>query len=61
MIAALSPGTALAAPGYPPRRNRLLLRLEGAALGTGALFPGSFDRTHLGPIGRAARGGGAGA
>jgi len=30
------------------------------ALGYGLKFPGSFDRTHLGPIGRAARGGGAG-
>jgi len=30
------------------------------ALGYGLKFPGSFDRTHLGPIGRAARGGPAG-
>lgn len=27
------------------------------ALGYGLKFPGTFDRTHLGPIGRAARGG----
>ncbi|MCW5716709.1 MAG: DUF4260 domain-containing protein [Bauldia sp.] len=31
------------------------------ALGYGLKFPGSFDRTHLGPIGRAARGGSTGA
>ncbi|MGV8841446.1 MAG: DUF4260 domain-containing protein [Bauldia sp.] len=30
------------------------------ALGYGLKYPGSFDRTHLGPIGRAARGGPAG-
>lgn len=31
------------------------------ALGYGLKFPGSFDRTHLGPIGRAARTGAPGA